>query len=352
MEPVLTDPAPYYRERLSAFVSGLGIAVDPTPGLPSPIELLASYIANRPSPATRGMYESDLKSLLRFLARKQDGGAVAITDLLGLSEDRARAYLHQEQAHSAATVIRKLSVARGFYAYLSKKKLVQENPFDELRPEKKVSAEGTTPMPVPHDVGRLLAAVDPSTVDGARDRLIIYFLFNMALRVGEVSRVRKEDLVNDGGHLFLTVLQKGGRPRKIPFVPETYEALEAHLKMSGISSGYLFRPLCTNASKIRRKTDRDHLTTRSIMTLIKKYARLAGFTEGQVKRWRTHMGRVYAINMGQRHIKDATKVQRDVGHESLNSTNRYIRHKEDLENHTVRFARIPVVKNPEQEAKD
>lgn len=87
------------------------------------------------------------------------------------------------------------------------------------------------------DVERVLAACDPATVLGARDRAVLLLLARLALRGGDVRRLRLDDLDWSGGRL--RVVGKLRRPTWLPLPQEVGDAIQHYL-----SSG---RPRCSVA---------------------------------------------------------------------------------------------------------
>ena len=77
-------------------------------------------------------------------------------------------------------------------------------------------------------VTALLAACDPATALGARDRALVMVLVRLGLRAGEAARLRLEDIDWPGGRLKVT---GKGREHVLPLPVDVGQALEAWLRL-------------------------------------------------------------------------------------------------------------------------
>lgn len=106
-----------------------------------------------------------------------------------------------------------------------------------------------------------------------RDQLIIRLLADTGLRVGELCRLRPEDVVRQDRRVYLRVEGKGLRERLVPLPPALARRIERHLRgrPADTSSERLFLSL-------RRSPhgDFDALTPSGILQLIHSAAQRAG----------------------------------------------------------------------------
>jgi integrase/recombinase XerD len=153
-------------------------------------------------------YRRDLTSLARFAAsREQTLTALGRVDL--------EAFVRQlmGEGRSPRSVARLVACVRGFYRFLSLHRHVRTNPADDLE-----SPRAWQVLPkclAIEDVDRLLAAPDPTTAAGLRDRAMIELLYATGLRVSELINLRPSDLHLDAG--YLTTTGKGQKQRIVPF---------------------------------------------------------------------------------------------------------------------------------------
>ena len=80
----------------------------------------------------------------------------------------------------------------------------------------------------PDDVERLIAACDPSSPIGKRDRAILLLLARLGLRAGDIVQMRLQDI--DWKNAWIQVSGKGRRQTRLPLSEEVGEAIVAYLR--------------------------------------------------------------------------------------------------------------------------
>jgi len=135
--------------------------------------------------------------------------------------------------------------------------------------------------------------------------------------------------------------------------PDVEKTLEEHLRKNVPHGQYVFRAMPTNA-KYHEGKGRDPRTrpigTRSILVMLKRYARLAQLDPRSI---RPHGGRVFFITEAYRRTHDLERVARAVGHKSLGTTRRYLRYLEEAKDHAalaVRLTPRETLLKPDREA--
>jgi integrase/recombinase XerD len=164
-------------------------------------------LERRLSEHTVESYGRDLAELGRFAAaRARAPEALTRADLEALVRERMAA------GRSPRSVARLVACVRGFYKFLALHRRVRVNPADDLAAPR---AWQVLPKFLGVDeVDRLLAAPDPSTPAGLRDRALIELLYATGLRVSELVGLRPQDLHLDEG--YLTTTGKGRKQRIVP----------------------------------------------------------------------------------------------------------------------------------------
>ncbi|RUM89069.1 MAG: site-specific tyrosine recombinase XerD, partial [Thermodesulfatator sp.] len=207
-------------------------------------------------------YARDLKDFENFLRRHA-------LDPREIEAEEVRLFL-EELSHrglSSRSVARKLSALRTFYRFLELEGKVPKNPLTLLEGPK--SGRDLPKVLTAEEVERLLAAPDPSTPQGLRDRAMLETLYATGLRVSELVRLALAQLNLEVG--FVRVTGKGARERVVPLGEIARDWLRRYLKegrpqlLSGRESPYLFvgrrgRPL----------------TRQRFWQIIREYARKAG----------------------------------------------------------------------------
>jgi site-specific recombinase XerD len=194
----------------------------PPPALRPPLDAYLAWLRGRgASAATLRAYTADLRQLDRWLA----AGGVAPEEADELSLRRFAAHLGTLR-YAPATAARKLSAARGAYAFMLDRGLVDRNPAALVpgpRRVRKLPATLSEP-----EVERLLdrpVAPDPRRL---RDRALLELLYGCGLRASEACGLRTADVNADEG--FVRVTGKGGKERIVPLGSAASEALGHYLR--------------------------------------------------------------------------------------------------------------------------
>ena len=114
-------------------------------------------------------------------------------------------------------------------------------------------------------VAALLAACDPATAIGARDRAVVMILVRLGLRAGEVARLNLDDIDWANGRLKVT---GKGREHTLPIPVDVGQALTAWLRL---------RPAALDrAVFVRMKAPRTMMATSAISGIVARLAGVAG----------------------------------------------------------------------------
>jgi integrase/recombinase XerD len=164
-------------------------------------------VVRRVAENTLEAYARDLRMLGRFAAE----AARPVTSLGPRDLDDFVRQLAGE-GRSARSVARTVAGVRGFFRHLVVSRRLEASPADDLRP-------GRSPAALPKylsldEVERLLAAPDPTSPRGLRDRALVELLYATGLRVSELVGLRLADLNLDTG--CLTATGKGSKQRVVP----------------------------------------------------------------------------------------------------------------------------------------
>jgi integrase/recombinase XerC len=137
---------------------------------------------------------------------------------------RYLAHLH-EMKMKAPTILRRLSALRSYYKFAMREKLILENPLEEIESPKK---EKRLPISITYgQVEILLSQPDTSTYLGFRDRTIMELFYSSALRLSEVSNLKRSDF-NETNQI-LNIYGKGKKQRQVPITKTASEWLQNYL---------------------------------------------------------------------------------------------------------------------------
>ncbi len=161
-------------------------------------------------------YASDLRELTTYLAVQGVDSWPRVDALHVVAWLAAMS----REGLAARTRARRLSAARGLFRYLYENGLVKDDPLATLEGPRLPG--GLPRFLSQEEVARLLAAPDPATDLGARDRVTLELMYAAGLRISEVISLGVGQVQFQVG--CLAVRGKGGKERLVP-VHETALAL-------------------------------------------------------------------------------------------------------------------------------
>ncbi len=271
------------------------------------------------SPHTVRNYRSDLMQFRDFLSRSQDAQNPAHKEVPIKSVDalRVRAFLAHlfENEKKKTSIARKLAAVRAFFKFLSRERVLAENPATAVSTPKLARAlpRIMTEEEMNNFLDRIAQAAQTGDPVLSRDRAILELLYASGLRVSELAGLDLRS-VNFGDGIVL-VRGKGDKERIVPFGSKAREALNAYLP---VRVGMLRENKKTSAALFLNQRG-DRLTTRSVDRLLKKYARQL-------------VPNVHVSPHGLRHAfashllaegADLRAIQEMLGHASLSTTQKY-----------------------------
>jgi integrase/recombinase XerD len=261
------------------------------------------------APHTQSAYRSDLCLFARWLSlRGQTLVSAVDADVREYLAWRARQ--PEGWPFSARTQSRLLTTLRRFYGHLLREGGRDNDPTARLsaprlgRPLPKSLSGG--------DVEALLAAPDPGSAIGLRDRAMLEMIYAAGLRVSE--------LINLAAHQYnrqqqvVQVTGKGGRERLVPVGDEADHWLQRYLAearpelVRGRASDALFLGLRGGA-----------MTRQNFWARIKLYARAAGLRTPLSPHTLRHAFATHLLDRG----ADLRVVQMLLGHSDLSTTQIY-----------------------------
>ena len=259
------------------------------------------------SPHSTRAYAQDIGQFLRFL-RERGRPDPAKVDRLAI-----RAFLAALRSadYSARTVARKLASLRAWYKYLCREGFCATNPIVAVRTPR---LERRLPNVLSSaEVAALLAAPDPSTTMGLRDRALLETLYSTGLRASELMSLDVEgvDFVSE----IVRVVGKGRKERICPLGSHAVAAMDAYLLARGISksrAAFTRQPLWVSRLGTR-------LTTRSLQRVLEKHIAVAGLSRRATPHTLRHSFATHLLERG----ADLRSVQELLGHASIVSTQIY-----------------------------
>jgi site-specific recombinase XerD len=214
------------------------------------------------------------------------------------------------RGYASRSVVRKLSVLRVFFSFLTTKELVLHDPVSGInspRPESRLPK-----FLDKQDVSRLLNTSEPLTPKAVRNRAILETLYAAGLRVSEMAGINVSDLDLLQGEL--RVLGKGLRERITFLGGPAKLALENYLNYG--RPKFIINPW-QKALFLNHRGGR--LTQRSIQKIVKKTAVDAGLSIDVHTHTLRHTFATHLLDGG----ADLRVVQELLGHSSPATTEIY-----------------------------
>lgn len=256
-------------------------------------------------------YLHDVNLLQQFMTQRYSGVTPLTTTTAQLREFLEYVNVLGMSAYSQARI---LSGIKAFYKYLIVEDLITSDPTALLEgPRLGRKLPDTLSYP---EIEQLLAAIDLSTHEGARNRAIIEVLYSSGLRVSELVDLKLGNVYSDIG--FLRVIGKGNKERLVPIGRDALKYLKIYLdEIRGTAphkpsqKGHeLFVFLNRNGRKITRVM---------IFTIIKGLASQIGLNKAISPHTFRHSFATHLIEGG----ADLRAVQEMLGHESITTTEIY-----------------------------
>lgn len=267
-------------------------------------------------------YKNDLAIFANFLKSKNlkiqnlDKRIIFEFKAYLTSDNRKTAFTHLNNAKklSYASVNRCLSAVRAYIRFL-----IDQDYSTPVVPDQFKMVKREHPHPNVAELKDLVALIEsPSKLEkvpiiAARNRAILELLFATGMRVSELVSMNKRDL-NSEGKIF--IMGKGRKQRFVYLTNRANEYVSQYLSMRSDNQQALFIP-----SKVRSKDKlNSRLTARYIEERLKTYREELGINVRTTPHSFRHGFATYLAEEG----ASPAAIQILLGHESLNTTTRYV----------------------------
>jgi len=258
------------------------------------------------SPHTIETYGHEIEECLIFLENQ------GVENWAGVDRQVLRRYLAwlHSRGYVKASIARRLSELRSFGRFLVREDVVAVNPFRSVS-SPKVPKRLPVPLSVVETVA-LLSAPDTSTAQGLRDSAILEVLYASGLRVSELVGLNLANI--DWRRKEVRVWGKGAKERISLVGNPAMVALRRYVEYGRPD---FLQAKATNAVFVNRFGGR--LSTRSVMTIVRKYSRLADLQKRVTPHTLRHTFATHLLDGG----ADLRCVQELLGHELLSTTQIY-----------------------------
>jgi len=197
-----------------------------------------------------------------------------LQDLAQVKPLHVAAYIEELlQELAKPTVKQHLAALRMLFDRLVVGHVIGVNPAHSVRGPKYVVKKGRTPVLNRDEACALLAAIDPSSLTGLRDRALIGTMIYTFARVGAVLQMNVGDYFTQGRRGWVRLHEKGGKEHEAPCHHKLEAFLDEYISASGIAGdkdGPLFR------TTGRFTGERHRMTQPDAYRMIQRRARTAG----------------------------------------------------------------------------
>lgn len=177
----------------------------------------------------RGMAYHTIEAYLRDVGKLEAymliaGYRLSPKDVQAIHIQQMMAYL-AEMGITGRSVSRVLSGIKAFFAYLCYENIRETDPAELLEPP--ASSFKLPEVMSVLEIDQILAEIDMSRPDGARNRAMFEVLYSCGLRVSELIELKVSNLYLDIG--FVKVMGKGRKERFVPIGSSAIKYLQLYL---------------------------------------------------------------------------------------------------------------------------
>src|SRR5579859_1406511 len=195
---------------------------------------------DRSSRRGRKGYSRDLRGLARFLWEQG-------RTLTHATEKDAAAWIRtlkkkfgaRRKGAEAPAIFRKVAAARAFFERL--KESTALNPFGRFRTRRSDRPLGPALPLRSRDLRKLAATTNPDSPWGLRNRAITLLRFGTPLKIHDICRLRRAQLILNRKGAVVRLQRKGEGPRRIPIRGPVLAALRKHLERNRPRGPYVFQ---------------------------------------------------------------------------------------------------------------
>jgi len=251
---------------------------------------------------TLSAYRRDLEEYLDYLDNRQ---------LSMDSPESVRSFLGQlfRKGFARTTMARKISSVKSFCRHLVREGILETNPCDSI----------PTPRAPKHNPRFLSLEEITALLDGAagdrpidlRDMAIWEILYSSGVRISELAGMNTADWDQEGQ--LIRIRGKGSKTRIVPLGEKASARLQKYLKASGRW------PAQGNSAPIYLNRHGGRLSVRGIQKRLEQRLRECGLDTRISPHVIRHTFATHLLNSG----ADLRAIQEMLGHESLQTTQRY-----------------------------
>lgn len=211
-------------------------------------------------------------------------------------------------AHSQARI---LSGIKAFYQFLLLEEAIATNPA-QLIEAPRLSRKLPDTLNIV-EIDQLIAAIDLSKPEGARNKALLEMLYGCGLRVSELTQLKLSNIFLEIG--FIKVVGKGNKERLVPIGGQTAKYLNSYIRESRVH----VQVKKGHEDTVFLNRFGSAISRISVFNIIKELALKAGIKKQVSPHTFRHSFATHLIEGG----ADLRAVQEMLGHESITTTEIY-----------------------------
>jgi integrase/recombinase XerD len=206
-----------------------------------------------------------------------------------------------------------ISGIKAFYKYLLMEDYIKADP-SELLETPKITRKLPDTLSI-HEINKMIAAIDVSKPEGARNKAMLEILYGCGLRVSELTELRLSNLSLNPEEEFIKVTGKGSKERLVPIGGEAIKALSIWIELIRVHF-----PIVKGEEDLVFLNRRGKRLSRVyVFILVKQLAEIIGLKKTISPHTFRHSFATHLVEGG----ADLRAVQEMLGHESITTTEIY-----------------------------
>ncbi len=269
---------------------------------------------------------------------------LAITDFLTWYQDQGnpglrkatvnayKAYLQSSTDYAPSTINLRLSAIRGLAREAADNDFIDDSIYNGIANIEGIEKSGvrTGNWLTLEQAQKLINTPDKTRVKGLRDRAILAVMIGGGLRRSEVANLTFDHVQQrESRWVIVDLIGKRRRVRTVPLPTWAKVAIDAWTQAAGISEGHIFRQVNKGDNLQGEK-----LSSQAIQNIVKEYAAKCGY-----KLAAHDLRRTYA-KLARKANAPIDQIQLTLGHESVQTTERYLGTQQDLINAPCDYIKI------------
>ena len=272
------------------------------------LRYFVAYLENirKASHNTVMSYHSDLTKMIAYL----HGQGMDSVSAVRTTHLNSYVLLLEKDGMAAATISRYIASMKGFFEYLFREHMIEEDPAFTLKPPK-VEKKQPGILTI-QEMEHLLAQTTEDTPKGCRDKAMLELLYATGMRVSELIHLQITDINLQMGYV---ICHDSEKERIIPIGNVSRNAILQYMEHS---RGFFVKN--KKESSLFTNCSGKSMSRQGFWKNLKEYARKAGIEEDITPHTFRHSFAAHLVENG----ADLRDVQEMLGHSDISTTQIYM----------------------------